>query len=91
MACDGTLLVADRYDPGWRVWIDRSEGRILDAAGMRGVSLSAGVHRIEFRYRPAAFFRGLALTAIGLACAAVLVLREASPAILMMAQAEQES
>ncbi len=49
----GILLVNDRYDPDWRVFVDGKEKDVLICnAIMRGVKVSAGKHKIVFVYHP---------------------------------------
>lgn len=56
----GVLVLADSYYPGWRVYVDEKEQKILRAnLFFRGVSLSAGEHVVEFRYEPRSFVVGL--------------------------------
>ncbi len=48
------LVLTDIVYPGWRAWVDGIEKPIYATQGLvRGVPLSAGPHRIEFRYQPA--------------------------------------
>lgn len=59
----GVLVLADSFYPGWRVYVDGNESKILRANFFfRGVSLPAGEHLVEFRYRPASFTIGLAIS-----------------------------
>ena len=59
----GILVLADSFYPGWKVYVDGEEGEILRANYFfRGVVLSAGDHRVVFRYEPASFYYGLAIT-----------------------------
>src|ERR1044071_4339493 len=47
------LLLNDRYDPNWKVTVDGKPEPILRCNYlMRGVRLSPGDHRIEFRFEP---------------------------------------
>ncbi len=65
------LLLNDRYDPEWKVYIDGSQGKLLRCNYiMRGVALPAGEHRVEFRYEPA--LHGLYSTLAGLALGILL-------------------
>lgn len=67
--CDGPayLVLADTFDPGWRVTLDAGPAVIRPAyAGFRAVFLpKGGPHRLVFTYRPAGWTTGLALTALG--------------------------
>jgi len=56
--CDrpGLLVVPDTYETSWRVFVDDKEQEILVANyALRAVALSAGSHRVEFRYDPGLF------------------------------------
>lgn len=46
------LLLNDRYDPTWRVWVDGKPAELLRCNFiMRGVFLQPGQHEVEFRFR----------------------------------------
>lgn len=50
---DGILLLNDKYDPDWRVFVDGKEGEVLECnAIMRGVKVPAGKHKVVFTYHP---------------------------------------
>ena len=69
----GLLVLTDLHYPGW---IAESDGRrlpILRADGwFRAVALSAGTHKVVFRYRPIAFYAGAAVS--GAALLLILIL-----------------
>jgi uncharacterized membrane protein YfhO len=68
----GILVLADAYYPGWKVYVDGNEGKILRANYFfRAVELGAGRHNVEFIYLPFTFKLGLA---ISLATAGFLVI-----------------
>ena len=47
------LMMADKYDPDWQVFIDGKRGTVLKCNYlMRGVYLEPGKHEVEFRFRP---------------------------------------
>ncbi len=47
------LMVCDKYDPDWQVWVDGKKNELLRCNYlMRGVYLEAGKHEVEFRFRP---------------------------------------
>lgn len=47
------LMMADKYDPNWQVFIDGKRGEVLKVNYlMRGVYLDPGKHEVEFRFRP---------------------------------------
>jgi hypothetical protein len=63
----GVLVLADSYYPGWKVFVDGREGRILRANHFfRGVELSAGEHEVCFEYTPWSFTAGLWISGITL-------------------------
>jgi hypothetical protein len=71
IATDGStgalLVLADLAYPGWRVAIDDQEARVLTVDGvLRGVVVPAGSHVVTFRYRPATWLIGGALSMLGL-------------------------
>lgn len=62
------LLFNDRYDPNWQVSVDGQPAALLRCNFlMRGVSLSAGEHRVEFHFRPplTSFYVSLAALVLG--------------------------
>jgi hypothetical protein len=69
------LLLNDRYDPDWKVWVDGKPETVLRCNyNMRGVFLAPGLHQVEFRFRPSMgpSFVSLAVIAVGLGLVAVL-------------------
>ena|GEM_PF-2370541 len=59
----GVLILADQAFPGWVATVDGQPAPILTADhALRGVYLPAGAHTVQFRYRPAAFAWGAAIT-----------------------------
>lgn len=70
----GLLVLTDTYDAGWRVTVDGREATVYRTDGaFRGVALDPGQHRVVFRYRPAGFYRGVALATLGLVVLAAVV------------------
>jgi len=62
------LVLADAYYPGWKVFVDGREGKILRANHFfRAVELSAGEHEIRFEYAPWSFTAGLWISLLTLA------------------------
>lgn len=73
---DGYLLLRDLYWPGWRATVDGRATEILAADGVfRAVPVPAGTHEVRFRYFPASFAWGLAISGTALAALAVCVAR----------------
>ena len=63
----GVLVLADSFYPGWRVYVDGKEQEILRAnLFFRGVQLTAGEHRVEFRYEPGSFTIGAMISLVSL-------------------------
>lgn len=60
----GILVLADAWYPGWHVTVDGQpvESFAVDAL-FRGIDMPAGIHRAEWRYRPASLRWGMALSA----------------------------
>ena len=62
------LFLADTFYSEWEALIDGAPTRIYPAdLTFRAVEVPAGSHRVEFRYRRQAFYRGLTFSGIGLA------------------------
>ena len=60
------LVLSDTYYPGWKVFVDGKEERILRANyNFRAVALSAGMHQVKFIYDPLSFKLGAGLTLLG--------------------------
>src|SRR5262249_1849334 len=71
---DDYLVLADTFDPGWSATIDGRPVAIRPAfAAFRAVFVPRGSHRVVFRYRPAGFRAGLAVTGIGAVIALILL------------------
>ena len=67
----GWLVLRDNWFPGWKAEVDGAPARILRADyAFRAVALSAGRHRVVFRYRPGSFYWGIAVSLAALAAAA---------------------
>ncbi|MBL8179283.1 MAG: hypothetical protein JNK48_31690, partial [Bryobacterales bacterium] len=74
MACSGMVVLSETMYPGWEASVDGKPARIWAPYGVfRGVVVEAGKHRIDFRFRPRTVYYGAALTLLGLAMVAGLV------------------
>jgi hypothetical protein len=74
---DGYLALLDSYSPDWKVDVDGSPATMMRANGLfRAVHLNPGEHIVTFRYRPARFYLGAAISgATALLLAAVCAWR----------------
>ena len=64
----GWLLLADNWYPGWRTSVDGQPAKLHRADWvLRAVFVPAGSHEVEFRFAPATFRVGLAITVAALA------------------------
>ena len=82
----GLVVLADVDYPGWTLTVDGTPSEILRTnRAMRGAAVSAGSHRLVFRYRPISFRIGLVVSAVGvviLGCVAVWTLHgQSRPAV----------
>lgn len=67
MTCPGVLILGDTNYPGWQVRVDGVEKPLLVPFGVvRGVTLEAGEHNVEFRYQPKSLWVGAAMSLSGL-------------------------
>lgn len=68
LGADGYLVVADAYDPGWRVLVDGREAALLRAdTSFRAVAVPAGRHVVEMAYRPRLVLAALLVSALAFA------------------------
>lgn len=59
------LVLNHSFYPGWKAYIDGQETQIYRTNYiMRGISVSEGKHKIEFKYRPFSFYAGLTVSVI---------------------------
>jgi hypothetical protein len=72
----GLLVLTDSFDAEWRASVDGEEAEVLPTDALfRGVLVPAGESEVVFRYAPATFWWGAALSALGAALSAGLWLR----------------
>ncbi len=82
---DAILVLTESYYPGWKAEVDGASAEILRADYVfRAVTVPAGGHRVEFRFRPTSFLLGAAFSCGGiiawLAWALALFLRRGAGA-----------
>jgi uncharacterized membrane protein YfhO len=73
----GILLLNDRWHPDWKVTVDGQSTPLLRANFlMRGVSVAAGEHTVEYRFDPPhqTLWVSLAAVATGLLLVGILIL-----------------
>jgi len=64
---DGVLVLTDTFYPGWKAYVDGEPTEIYRVNGLvRGVFLRGGDHTVEFRYFPASFLAGLAISGVSI-------------------------
>ncbi|RMH18150.1 MAG: hypothetical protein D6696_13700 [Acidobacteria bacterium] len=82
MATPGLVVVADRWDAGWRARLDGRPVPVLRVDhALRGVVAPAGEHRLVFTYRPAGLIWGIgAAIAAAIAAAGWLYAARRRPA-----------
>ncbi len=68
-----SLVIADRFESGWRAWVDGQLTTLEPPQGMRQLTLEPGTHQVVLRYFPETWQLGLVVTAISSVCAAVLI------------------
>ena len=74
----GVLVLADRWEPEWRVQVDGQGADLLQVGGLfRGVMLPPGAKEVVFEYRLWTWAWGLGLGAVGLLLALGLSFRRA--------------
>jgi hypothetical protein len=62
---DGFVVMADAWDPGWRVRVDAAAAPLLRAnVGFRAVAVPPGRHRVVLVYRPPAVILGLLVSGL---------------------------
>jgi hypothetical protein len=63
--CDGILVFAEPYYPGWQISVDRQPRPLLRANyAFSGVYLTAGQHIVERYYRPASLRLGIVISVV---------------------------
>ena len=81
----GYLVLLDSYSDDWHVTVDGLPGPVARGNGLfRAVRIAPGAHRLEFAYRPRAFYRGAAISALAtfLSMALLVVYRRRRPTVI---------
>jgi hypothetical protein len=77
MATAGLVVLGDRWDVGWKAYLDGTRVPILQVNhALRGVVVAAGSHTIEFRYESASLRLGLWFAVAAVALLAGLLIGE---------------
>ncbi len=72
----GLVVLANRFDPGWRLTIDGQPATIHRAnLSMRAAAVEGGSHTLVFTYRPASARLGAGLSMVGLLILGGLAIR----------------
>ena len=77
------LMLNDKYDPNWQVWVDGKRADLLRCNFiMRGVYLTPGPHDVEFLFKPGTrdLYVSLAATALALLLLGFVVFSKKPPA-----------
>jgi hypothetical protein len=71
----GWLVWAENYYPGWRVWVDGAEVKVLRAdLSFRAVALPPGAHRVRSAFLPSDFRIGLYVSLASLLAMALMLI-----------------
>lgn len=77
MSCTGMVVLGDSFYPGWQAKVDGNPAKIYEAyAGIRGVVVGKGKHKVEMRYLPWTVVLGGSLTAAAFLIAGVLAIKQ---------------
>ena len=59
------LMLNDRYDPAWKVWVDGQAAHLLRCNFlMQGVQIPPGLHKVEFKFLPPPGLRNISLAGV---------------------------
>jgi len=66
-ACDGLLVLSERFAPEWQATLNGERTEVLRANYLlRAVAVPAGEHTVHFQYRPSANLLGLGISLVAL-------------------------
>jgi hypothetical protein len=75
-SANGFLFISDRYDPGWKAYVDGVDAQVYRADYVfRAVYLTAGQHEVDLVYEPRSFALALAISLVAVLCLVVLLSR----------------
>jgi hypothetical protein len=67
LTAPGYLILADRFDDGWRAYVDDAEVPLARANGVeRLVAVPAGSHVVRFSYAPFPVYLGLGISVVAM-------------------------
>jgi hypothetical protein len=70
------LVLSQTYYPGWKAYLDGNSTDVFPVdAALTGIAMPAGKHDIQFRFQPASFRIGVAISLVSLLIAAALIWR----------------
>ena len=73
----GILVLSDSNYPGWRVYIDGVENKIINAnINSRAVVVPEGEHRVEFNFEPKSFKWGFLISTFTIILLLVILTKE---------------
>jgi hypothetical protein len=74
MEAPGVLILGDTHYLGWEVTVDGEAASLLRVNhALRGVYLPEGAYRVAFRFVPRAFYAGLTVSGLVLACSTGII------------------
>ncbi len=69
----GILFLSEHFYPGWKAYVDNKEEKIIKAfEAFRAVVVPAGVHEIEFIFKPDSFIKGRNISVLTLIFTTIL-------------------
>lgn len=72
LASPSTLLIADRFDPGWHATRNGTPIEIHNQHGIRAIQLPAGESKLDLRFEPSEWTQGVRVTLLTLLCVGLL-------------------
>jgi len=72
------LINAERYDPGWQVWLNGQPVEIENHDGMRKIPIQDGYNQLLIKYQPRAFYYAAGISLLAVIVFALLSKKELS-------------